>query len=115
MIAGRLTMLARVERNTATGTDSWGNPVAPAFTVLHNALPCFVYSKSSRELVDGAKTAMIEDLRVMIHHVADLAEGDEITSVMDRLGRVLITGRLKVEGPVQFKHTHREAALQRIG
>jgi hypothetical protein len=115
MIDGRLTMRARVERNTASGTDSWGNPVAPVFTVLHVALPCFVHSKSSRELVDGAKTAMIEDLRVMVSRTADLAEGDEITAVSDRNGNVLIPGRLKVEGPVQFKHTHREAALQRIG
>lgn len=115
MIAGRLTMRARVERNTASGTDSWGGPVEPVFTVLHNALPCFVYSKSSRELVDGAKTAMIEDLRVMIAADADLAEGDEITAVSDRNGAVIIPGRLKVEGPVQFKHNHREAALQRIG
>lgn len=115
MIAGRLTMRARVERNTASGTDSWGGPVEPVFTVLHNALPCFVYSKSSRELVDGAKTAMIEDLRAMIAADADLAEGDEITAVSDRNGTVIIPGRLKVEGPVQFKHNHREAALQRIG
>lgn len=115
MIAGRLTMLARVERNTATGTDSWGNPVAPAFTLLHAALPCFVYSKSGRELVDGTKTAVIEDLRIMIGRAADLEADDEITVVMDRLGRTLIPGRLKVEGAVQFKHTHREAALQRIG
>lgn len=114
MIAGRLTMLARVERNTATGTDSWGNPVAPAFTVLHNALPCFVYSKTARDLKDGAKTAEIEDLRIMVGRDADLQAGDQITTVMDRLGRELIPGRLSVEGPVQFKHTHREAALQRI-
>ena len=114
MISGRLTMRARVERNTAAGTDSWGGPVAPAFTVLHNALACFVYSKSGRELVDGAKTAMIEDLRIMIGPNVDLAEGDELVSVTDRLGRTIIAGRLKVEGPVQFKHSHREAALQRI-
>ena len=115
MIAGRLTHRARVERNTASGTDSWGGPAEPVFTVLHNALPCFVYSQSSRELVDGAKTAMIEDLRVMMALGADLAEGDVITSVTDRMGNEIIAGRLKIEGPVQFKHNHREAALQRIG
>ncbi len=115
MIAGRLTHRARVERGTAAGTDSWSNPTAPVFTVLHNALACFVYSKTSRELVDGAKTAQIEDLRLMVALGADLAEGDEITAVSDRLGNTIIEGRLKVEGPVQFKHTHREAALQRIG
>lgn len=114
-IAGRLTMRARVERDTATGTDSWGGAVAPAFTVLHNALPCFVYSPSARELVDGTKTAQIEDLRIMIGLGVDLAEDDEITTVMDRLGREIIPGRLKIEGPIQFKHNHREAALRRIG
>lgn len=121
MIAGRLTMRARVERNTATGTDSWNNPVAPVFTVLHNALPCFVYSnasgasRDSREVVDGTKTVLIQDMRIMIALGADLAAGDEITAVSDRAGTVIIPGRLKVEGPVQFKHNHREAALQRIG
>ena len=115
MIAGRLTMRARVERDTATGTDSWGGKAASNFTVLHNALPCFVYSQSGRELVDGTKTARIEDLRIMIALGADLAAGDEITAVSDRAGTVIIPGRLKVEGPVQFKHNHREAALQRIG
>ena len=115
MISGRLTMRARVERGAPAGTDSWGGPTAPVFTVLHVALPCFVYSGNARELVDGAKTAMIEDLRIMVAAGADLAEGDEITAVSDRAGTVLIAGRLKVEGPVQFKHNHREAALQRIG
>lgn len=115
MIAGRLTHRARVERGTAAGTDSWGNPAVPVFTVLHNALPCWVYSGSARELVDGAKTAQIEDLRVMIALGADLVEGDLITAVSDRLGNTIVEGRLKVEGPVQYKHNHREAALQRIG
>lgn len=115
MIAGRLTHRARVERGAAAGNDSWGNPTEPVFTVLHNALACFVYSKTSRELVDGAKTAQIEDLRVMIALGADLVEGDVITAVSDRLGNTIVEGRLKVEGPVQYKHNHREAALQRIG
>lgn len=115
MIHGRLTMRAEVERNTASGTDAWGSPVAPSFTALHAALPCFVWSRSSRELVDGQKTAMIEDLRAMFAKGADIAEGDEIVSVTERDGTVIIAGRLKVEGPVQFKHSHLECALQRIG
>lgn len=115
MISGRLTHLARIERDTATGEDSWGNPLPPVFTVLHNALACFVWSRASRELVDGSKTAMIEDLRAMFPLGADVAEGDELVEVTDRAGQVIIAGRLKIEGPVQFKHNHLEAALQRIG
>ena len=115
MIAGRLTMRAEVKRNTASGADAWGNPVTPVFTALHAALPCFVWSNSARELVDGAKTAMIEDMRAMFAPGADLAEGDEIVAVSDRDGNVIIPGRLRVEGPVQWKHNHLEAALRRIG
>lgn len=115
MIAGRLTHRARVERDTATGTDPRGGKPAPAFTLLHEALPCFAWSNAARELLDGSKTAMIEDARILIAKDADLREGDVITNITDRAGSTIIVGRLKVEGPVQFKHTHREAALQRIG
>ena len=53
-------------------------------------------------------------------HVVDIdlrsvTEGDVITAVSDRRGNVIIPGRLKVEGKPQFKHTHIEVALQRIG
>jgi hypothetical protein len=115
MIAQRLTMRAAIERDQATGEDAWGGKPAPQFETLHAALPCFAWSKASRELVDGGKTAMIEDVRAIFAKGADVAEGDVITAISDRNGTVLIPGRLKVEGPPQFKHTHIEAALQRIG
>lgn len=115
MIAGRLTHRARVERNIALAKDAWGNPVVPDFQVLHNALKCFAWSKNSREQVDGTKTAMFEDARLMVFLGADLREGDVITRIEKRNGDIVMEGRLKVEGPVQHKHTHGEAALQRIG
>lgn len=113
MIAGRLTMRAAVERNTATGSDQWRNPVAPVFAP-HATLRCFVWSKVSRELVDGDKTAMVEDTRAMFALSADIQEDDEIAAVRDARGNVIIPGRLRVEGPVQRKHTHLEAALKRV-
>lgn len=114
MISGRLTMRAVVQRNTATGKDAWGQPVAPVWETVAT-LRCFAWSNASRELVDGDKTAMIEDMRIMVGLGADLREDDELVAITDRLGAVLIPGRLKVEGPVQRKHTHQEAALKRIG
>ncbi|MED5546198.1 MAG: hypothetical protein VYD90_13190 [Pseudomonadota bacterium] len=114
MIAGRLTMRAVVERKTATGKDAWGAPIGGVFTPVGEPVACFIWSKQSRELVDGAKTALIEDVRGLFALGADLQAGDEIASVTDRKGTVLIAGRLKVEGPPQFKHNHIEAALQRI-
>lgn len=114
MISGRLTMRAIVQRNTASGTDAWGQPVAPIWSTVAT-LSCFTWSNASRELVDGDKTAMIEDMRIMVALGADLQEDDEISAITDRKGNVLIPGRLKVEGPVQRKHTHQEAALKRVG
>lgn len=114
MIAGRLTMRAQVERNTASGKDAWGNPVAAAMAPVGDPIACFIWSTSSREIVDGDKSAMVEDVRGLFSLAADIAEGDELTAITDRVGNVLIPGRLKVEGPVQYKHNHREAALRRI-
>lgn len=115
MIGGRLTMRAAVERDQAVATDAWGGKVAPDFQSIGDPLPCFVYSKSGREVVDGDKTAVIEDLRVMFARGADVQPDDEIAQVTDARGNVLIAGRLKVDGPVQFKHNHVEAALERVG
>lgn len=114
MIARRLTMRAQVERNVAAGTDSWGQPVPPDFQPVGEPLACFVWSDNSRELVDSQKSALIEDLRGLFALGADLQAGDELVSVTDRAGSVQHYGRLKVEGPVQFKHNHLEAALQRV-
>ena len=114
MIGARLTMRAAVERAPAAAADRWGQPGAAPFAPI-GTLPCFIWSNTSREIVDGDKTAPIEDMRGLFALGADLAEDDEIASVTDRGGAEIIPGRLKVEGPVQFKHTHLEAALRRIG
>jgi hypothetical protein len=115
MIGARLTMRALLERKPVGTNDSWGQP-APADAVSTGApLPCFVYSSATQQIEDGQKIAPIEDLRIMFALDADVRDDDEIASVTDRSGVTIISGRLKVIGPVQFKHTHREAALRRIG
>lgn len=114
MIAGRLTMRAVMLRNTAIGTDPRGLPLPPVWTA-NGTLRCFVWSKASREAVDGDKTAMIEDVRGLFALGGDIHDGDRISAVTDANGNVLIAGPLEVDGPVQRKHTHFEAALKRIG
>lgn len=114
MIAGRLTMRAQIERNQATGKDAWNNRVAADYQPIGDPLPCFVWSNSERAVIDGTKTAMVGDMRALFALGADIAEGDEIPEVTDRAGTVIIPGRLKIEGEVQFKHTHLEVGLERI-
>lgn len=113
MISGRLTMRALVERNVASGKDAWGQALAATFQP-HATLRCFVWSNTSREIVDGDKTAMVEDMRGLFALGADIAEDDEIAAITDARGAILIAGRMRVEGPVQHKHNHLEAALKRI-
>ena len=111
-VRGRLSMRALVERDTASGTDAHGLPVKPVFAV-QATLPCFVYSRRRLEVVDGEKSAMVEDLRAIFALGADLIEGDEISDVQDRLGVSTLSGRFQVEA-IQRKHTHIEAGLLRV-
>lgn len=115
MIAGRLTMRAQVLRNQASTRDSWGQPVAADMQPVGDPLACFVWSTMTQDNVNDDRAARIEEVRGLFALGADLAAGDELESVTDRAGGVVHFGRLKVEGPVQFKHTHMEANLKRIG
>lgn len=113
MIGQRLTMRALVERNVATGNDNWGQPVAPDFQP-YAELPCFAYTPSTREIIDGDKVATSQDVRIMLHIGADIEDSDEIAAITDKAGNVLFAGRYRVDGPVQFKHNHLEAPLRKV-
>lgn len=113
MITQRLTMRAAVERNVATGTDQWGQPVAPDFQP-HIELPCFAYTPSSRDIIDGDKVATSQDVRIMLAVGSDIEDSDEIAGITDKEGNVLFAGRYRVDGPVQFKHNHLEAPLRKV-
>lgn len=114
MIAGRLTMRAEVERNAAAGTDSWGQPVPPVYAPV-GSIRCFAWTPASREVMDGDKVAAIQDVRIMVGFGTDLRVDDEIARITDRGGKTLFAGRLRVDGPLQYKHTHLEAPLKRVG
>ncbi|MFQ5775860.1 MAG: hypothetical protein ACE5GS_15160 [Kiloniellaceae bacterium] len=105
-------MRADVERNTATGTDAYGHPVAPVFAAVAT-IPCWVYSRTRREVANGVKTALVEDLRALFARDADVRERDEIARVADRQGNELLAGRLRIEA-LQRKPGHIEAVLERV-
>lgn len=115
MIAGRLTMRAQIERATATGADGWNGPEPGAFAALGDPVACFVWSDTITQVIDGQKQAQIEVTRALFALGTDVQPGDRLASVKDRKGAVLIAGPLVVEGPVQFKHTHFQATLRRVG
>ncbi len=108
----RMIMRAIVERNTATGKDDFGQPVKPDFTA-HGTFPCWAWSSSDREVVDGAKSANVETFNAIFPKGADVAEGDVIVNITNRRGVILCPGRFQIE-TMQFKHDHLEADLEAV-
>lgn len=103
---------AAVERDTATGTDTFGHPVKPVMAALVTE-PCFAWSKQRRDVQDGGKLVLVEDLRCLLPLATTVAPGDEFASVQDRRGNTIIAGRVRVL-TTQYKHDHVEAGLERV-
>ena len=110
-----MKMRAEVERNTATGVDDFGHPIKPKFTALtYNGLatfPCWAWSNTDREVVDGDKNALVEDFRAIFPRRADVVAGDQIAQITDRRGVTLFGGRFHIE-TMSFAHDLQEAGLQ---
>ncbi len=106
----QMKMRAVVERDTSSGEDNFGHPVKPDFTA-HGIFPCWAWSNTDREVVDGDKSALVEDFRAMFPRRADVQAGDEIVNITDRRGAVLFAGRFQIE-TMSFAHDHLEAGLE---
>jgi hypothetical protein len=116
-IAKRLTMRAEIERDTAAesgGAGNWGQPPEPLFTP-HACLKCFAWSPTATETQDGNKLAGVTDVRLLLQLSADVRDGDEVAQITNTRGVVLFAGRYRVLGEVQFKHTHLECNLKKVG
>ncbi len=107
----RMTMRAVRERNQTVTSDTYGSPEASVYAVPVS-LPCWIWSRSRRDVVDGDKTVFIEQHRGMFPLGVDLIEDDIIADVKDRQGAVTVAGRFRVL-TIQRKHDHVEVALDR--
>ncbi len=105
-------MRANIQRNQDTADDAYGHPEKPNFQE-HNQIPCRVFSKMRREVIDEEKIVMIEDLRGRFHSDVDLTEDDRILSVVDRQNKVLFAGPLAILALVR-RRTYTEAVLERF-
>lgn len=93
----RMTMRARVERDMASGTDPYGNPLPPDWQVLHDSLPCYLWTTAERVLA-GEVSAILSDHRMMVPRSTDIAVGDRVTRVSDRQGNALLERPMAVAG-----------------
>ena len=83
-----MTPRAVVSRDTSSGTDDWGRPIPPAFTVQADSIPCRAWSKSRKEVRDDGKEVLIEDIRALFPKDADIQTGDRVT-INDRLDNLV--------------------------
>jgi hypothetical protein len=94
-----MTMRADVERATTT-TDEYGQKGPPTWNPHIADLPCWLYTVAEREVM-GEKTAVIEDLKLMIPRDTDITESDRINGVTDRRGEVVRPGVLAIDAVVR--------------
>ena len=95
---GSMTMRCTIERNSVSVlVDDYNNPVPAEFVPLAADVPCRAWVKAGRTIIDGEKSVVIEDRRVLLPLTTDVTEADRISSITDRLGNAIF-------GPVRIDH-----------
>ena len=103
---------ADIQNNTTLTVDDWGNPVPAAWASL-STLPCRAYTRVRKEVVDGNKTVLVEDLRALFPLKASISEDYRIANIKDRQGAVLFAGPLDIS-VLQRRGNHIEASLDKV-
>lgn len=107
-----MTMRATVERNTATEVGDDGLPVAATFAELA-VVPCWLYTQTENERIDGRVTRVIESLRMLMPRRADVTERDRINGIKNRRGEWIRSGILQIQAVID-RHDHLELALTSV-
>lgn len=90
-----------IQRDTETGTDAWGNPLPPVWAEHLAGIACLgfirpVSSEQARELIDGGKTALIEERRVLVALGTDVTTDDRLDDVIDSDSAVVLAGPMGI-------------------
>ena len=107
-----MIMRADIQNNTAVTTDAYGNPI-PAVWAALSTIPCAAFTKVRREVIDGNKIVLVEDLKALFPLNAVVIEDYRIANIKDRLGVVLFAGPLNIR-TIQRRRNHLEVLLDRI-
>lgn len=107
-----MIMRADIQNNTAVTVDAYGNPVPPVWASL-STVACIAYTKVRKEVIDGDKIVLVEDLKALFPLASGVIEAHRIANIKDRLGAVLFAGPLQIR-TIQRRRDHLEASLDRI-
>ena len=75
--------------------------------MVHAALPCYVWTERTREVVDENRTAGIVDFRLICAKQTDLQSDDRVTLTTEN-------EELRVMGSPVVRLDHLDAALERV-
>ena len=108
-------MRARVVRSIAgSGPEAYGRPAYEEREV-HAALPCYVWTERTREVVDENRSASIVDYRLICAADAGLQANDRVTLTGNRgLGMIPTDAELLVTGKPIKRRDHLDAMLKLV-
>ena len=108
-------MRARIVRSVrGSGPGAYGRP-AYEESEIHTALPCYVWTERTREVVDENRSASIVDFRLICAKDAGLQDNDRVTLTGNRgLGVVPADAELQVTGKPVKRRDHLDAMLKLV-
>lgn len=114
-MGARQAMIDRavIETNTNTAAGPDGLPGIPSWLESSEKISCRYYTKVKRQVIDGNKLALVEDLRLLLPKGTAIAETQRIARIENRLGATIATGPFKIE-TIQERRTYLEAQLMRV-
>ena len=109
-VRSRMTHRCATQREVAgTLRDPFNNPITGPVTILSNSA-CYWQEQSAR-FVFGEKVAAISTNLLLLPKLADVLEGDIITSISNRRATPIFSKRLRVTGVVQ-REDHIECLVE---
>ncbi len=109
-VRSRMVHRATVEVNTSSGTDSYGHPTIPVWS-LAQISPCWVYNGKDALIIDGKKETTVRLLRIGFSLTENITEAHRITLITDKNEQTLISGNFLVRQKTR-KFNHYEADLK---
>jgi len=109
----RMTMRATVQRNVPAGTDGFGGPGAAVWGAHIASLACWAYTGREREIIDGDKTVVLADHKMMVPLGTDITEDDRVTAIKDRLAVDIIGNTMRIHSVIR-RTDHIQVSLEEV-
>ena len=108
----RMTMRAAITRNSTVTANDWNQADTPVFDQWTTE-PCWAWVTAKREVIDGDKVVVVEDIRALFPLSANLTDQDRIAHISDRADTVIFDGPFVIES-IQRMTRHLELVLSRV-